>query len=145
MLSDSEASPEKGKPGREFSTHLPGLGDASLAFSMTEKKGVMLSDSEASPEKGKPGREFSTHLPGLGDASLAFSMTEKKSVMLSDSEASPERGKPGRECSTLFAGIGGCFTGVQHDNCMVCGIITFMFIFLPTSIIRCFIPGLPIT
>jgi hypothetical protein len=38
MLSDSEASPERGKPGREFSTHLPGLRDASLAFSMTEKK-----------------------------------------------------------------------------------------------------------
>jgi hypothetical protein len=38
MLSDSEASPERGKQGRECSTHLPGLGDASLAFSMTEKK-----------------------------------------------------------------------------------------------------------
>jgi hypothetical protein len=37
MLSDSEASPEKGKPGRECSTHLPGMGDASLSLSMTEK------------------------------------------------------------------------------------------------------------
>jgi hypothetical protein len=29
MLSDSEASPERGKRGREVSTHLPGLGDSS--------------------------------------------------------------------------------------------------------------------
>jgi hypothetical protein len=35
MLSDSEASPERGKPRRECSTHLPGLGDSSLSLRMT--------------------------------------------------------------------------------------------------------------
>jgi hypothetical protein len=47
MLSDSEASPETGKPGGAFSTLLPGM--------------------------KKWSREFSTHLPGLGDSSDLWS------------------------------------------------------------------------
>jgi hypothetical protein len=76
MLSDSEASPERGKPGRKCSTHLPGMGDASLAFSMT-RSFICHAEPEASPEKGKPGREFSNLLPGLTDSSLSLGMTDE--------------------------------------------------------------------